>query len=216
MRIQRKNQGFTVVELLVVIVIVAVLFAISFVTVNSGILKANQAATLELMRDMGTGIETYRVDYNRPPLPEARRTSGTDTIYGGSNGDYGTELLIAALKGFPDDDPDGDTVSADIKEINSRGDTYWDSRELTQPRKGVFKDDGKLYDAWENEIMIAINAPPFAQEENGGVRDKLLFTDGQAEWSDRSPRYQDFIMWSYGKDGEKNESLDSSDDVAKF
>ena len=33
-------------------------------------------------------------------------------------------------------------------------------------------------------------------------------------WNDKKPRHQQYVIWSYGKDGEKSEAYAGSDDAA--
>ena len=83
-------------------------------------------------------------------------------------------------------------------------------------RGGVGREDGKFYDVWGHEIMFAINTPPFQRDFNQGRKDKTLHTWGLAEWGDKKPRFQHYVLWSYGKDGVKAENYEGSDDVANF
>jgi hypothetical protein len=100
--------------------------------------------------------------------------------------------------------------------MNPRGESYVTPIIVDDNRSGVGREDGKLYDSWGNEIMIAINTPPFENEFSDGQRDKVLYTWGLAEWSDKKPRFQNYVLLSYGKDGVKADSYAGSDDVANF
>lgn len=73
--------GFTIVELLVVIVIIAILVAIAVPMVNSGIQSAKKANCLSNLKQIGTGLELYLGDNNQiMPELEAGRTSRQDDL----------------------------------------------------------------------------------------------------------------------------------------
>jgi prepilin-type N-terminal cleavage/methylation domain-containing protein len=78
MRIRR--QGFTVVELLVVIVILATLAAISVPIGRSMVGRAKEAACLSQLRSLGVGLQSYLAENGNimPTLNPARRYKGQD------------------------------------------------------------------------------------------------------------------------------------------
>ena len=203
-------------ELLVVIVIVAVLATLAFMFAGRGILKAQQAKTLQQMRDFGLGIEAFSIDYNRPPIPKSKLDTGYDTIYGDPGGLYGSEIIVGALTGEDVDYSTGTDEVFSTRQMNPRGESYMMPIIVDDNRSGVGREDGKLYDAWGTEVIIAINTPPFESDFSGGQRDKVLHTWGLAEWTDKKPRFQNYVLLSYGKDGVKSEAYAKSDDVANF
>ncbi len=211
-----KRAGFTLIELLVVIVIVAALAGLIFMFAQRGILKAQKAQTLQQMRDMGLGVEAFSIDYNRPPIPQSKLDTGWDTIYGDPGGTYGSEVIIGALIGDEAEFSTGTDEVFSARQMNPRGENYIQPIIVDDNRSGVGREDGKFYDAWGNEIMFAINTPPFEKVFDNGKYDKVLHTWTLAEWADKKPRYQFHVLWSYGKDGIKAESYAGSDDVANF
>ncbi|MHB1459596.1 MAG: type II secretion system protein, partial [Armatimonadota bacterium] len=64
----RRNAGFTLIELLVVIAIIAILAAILFPVFASAKDKANQAACLSNMKQIGIGVKMY-MDENDDRFP---------------------------------------------------------------------------------------------------------------------------------------------------
>ncbi len=80
----RQNRGFTIVELLIVIVVIAILASISIVAYNGIQRRANVSAAYSDMKSLGQAFEIYRVDYGQYPttnteinaaLAEANSTS---------------------------------------------------------------------------------------------------------------------------------------------
>lgn len=211
-----RGRGFTLVELLVSIVIIAVLASFAFMFAGRGILKAQQAKTLQQMRDFGLGVEAFSIDYNRPPIPKTKLDTGYDTIYGDPGGLYGSEIIVGTLVGDSVEYSTGTDEVFSTRQMNPRGESYVTPIIVDDNRSGVGREDGKFYDAWGKEIMIAINTPPFQVDFADGRKDKVLHTWGLAEWTDKRPRFQNHVLLSYGKDGVKAESYAKSDDVANF
>lgn len=213
---KRRPCGFTLVELLVVVVIVAALSSLVFMMSTRAIGRAERAKVIQQMRDVGLGIEAYVVDYKRPPIPESKRITGWDTIYGDPGGNYGNESLMAALLGENNDFPTNTDEIFNSRDMNPRQNNYFTPVVVSDNKSGIGQDDGKFYDAWGRELMFAINTPPFDSEFSNGQNDKRMMTWGLAEWSDKQPRHQSYVIWSYGKDGEKSEAYAGADDVANF
>jgi general secretion pathway protein G len=62
-----SEAGFTIIELLVVTVIIAILASIALVSLFNALDKAKQRATMADMRTISKAIETYMVDNSVPP-----------------------------------------------------------------------------------------------------------------------------------------------------
>ena len=58
----KKNKGFTLMELLVVVAIIAALATIAFTVIQSSRSKADQASALTKMRSLGTAFGSYVAD----------------------------------------------------------------------------------------------------------------------------------------------------------
>jgi len=76
-----KSRGFTLVEMLVVLAIVGTLAGISYPLARSFIGKSRQAACLNNLRALGTGLESYLQDHGqRFPILAAGRASKTEDV----------------------------------------------------------------------------------------------------------------------------------------
>ena len=64
---RRAENGFTMVELLVVLLIIAIVVSITLVALMNAFDKAKQRATMADMRTISKAIETYMVDNHVPP-----------------------------------------------------------------------------------------------------------------------------------------------------
>ncbi len=218
LRTQNSRSGFTLVELLVVIAIIAVLAALTFSVVKRALLKGKQATCVNLMRNVEIGMEAYFMEQNRPPLPPHK--DDYDSILGDPGGLYSTAPLISVLLGDDDltwEENTGDTF--DMSKLNPKRIQYLELT-LASPGEAGLRNDGRLYDAWDREMMIAINSRLQYNEFSNGFRDERLHTWGLAEWAEIKPGTQNYVMWSYGADGVKGKGSDhrfaGSDDVKSF
>ena len=210
----KTRSGFTLVELLVVIAIVAVLVALSFVGIGKFIENGRKVQALAQFKDLEIGMKMFETDYNRPPIPTSKRNVGVDTVYGDPGGLYSNGFLMAVLIGEEKEFPyEGETFS--VKEVNPRGETFLELQFSPDKKNGVGK-DGILYDPWGRELMIAVNTPPFEREFSDGTKDSRLHTWGLAEYTDRKPRNETFVFWSYGKDGKKGKNGQSPGSIVPY
>ena len=212
----RRPAGFTLIELMVSILIIALLAVLAFVVGGKAVMKAQRATALGQMREIAVGIESFSVDYRRPPVPKSKRDTGWDTIYGDPGGLYPNAALIGALMGS---DEEFGTNTGEIfagRDMNPNGNVYIETRIVDDKKSGIGREDGKLYDPWGREVMFAVNTPPFRTKDAGGQFDRRLMTWGLAEYEDKRPREQSYIIWSYGKDGVKAPAYAGADDIANW
>lgn len=114
----RKPQGFTLMELLVVIVIIAALAALSYPVIRGNIAKSKQAACLTRMRSLGVAMEAYLQDHNRK-MP--------DIAAGRPSKDADIEVLDTVLKPYLED-PEAFHCPADSGQFEKTGCSYiWNS-----------------------------------------------------------------------------------------
>ncbi len=72
------RQGFTLVELLVVIVIIAILASLAVPVTNKVMQMANNTRTKAVMKDLQVAIGHFRTEYNRFPVDLTGTTGGDD------------------------------------------------------------------------------------------------------------------------------------------
>ena len=219
-----KSRGFTLTELLVVIVIVAIIATLSFMGTSRMIDNGRKVKTMAQFRDFEVGISLFEVDYQKPPIPKSKRDTGWDTIYGDPGGNYSTQFLISALAGEDKDYPYvGENFSS--KEVNPRNEAYMVFPSAPDKKGGVGP-DGRLYDSWGGEVMVAINgfksnnpADVLHNDLNPvepGRNDRRMHTWGLAEYKETKPRQQSHVFWSYGKDRKKGKNAKNFGDVVPF
>lgn len=64
----KRTRAFTLIELLIVVAIIAILAAIAVPNFLEAQTRAKVARVVADMRTMDTAIQTYRIDYNKPPI----------------------------------------------------------------------------------------------------------------------------------------------------
>lgn len=222
-------RGFTLVELLVVIAIIAVLATLIFGAVRSATLKAQKVRCLGAIREVNTALQTFNSDYMRPPIPPGI-APGTmaDTTFGDPGGQYTNDYIVSVLEG---EDRTFSFAGGDwnTRNTNPKLEEYIKFPRNTEKKNGVNNIEGdatfgQILDPWGGPFMIAINVPPFTTERSAGMNDKWMETFDKAVYPDSQPRYEPFVVWSYGRDKQKgtagapnaNNRLDKSDDVVSW
>ena len=202
--------GFTLTELLVVILIIVVMAVLVAAGANRFLENGRKVRVMAQFRDFQVGMSLFETDYNKPPIPQSKRDTGWDTIYGDPGGNYSNQFLVAALAGEDKDFPyKGENFSS--KDVNPRNESYMTFPFAPDKRGGV-GDDGRLYDPWGGEIMVAINGFKSTQsnsllvEFNNGQNDRRLHTWGLAEYTETKPKNESYVFWSYGKDMKKGKA----------
>ncbi|MCP5532884.1 MAG: type II secretion system protein [Akkermansiaceae bacterium] len=227
--IRSASRGFTLVELLVVIMIVLVLAVLGFLGAKRFIENAKKTQALAQFRDLTVGLTMFETDYGKPPIPENKKYNGDDTVYGDPDPTYHNGVIVGVLAGEEGDYTSGRSGETyTVREMNPRMVSYI-TFPLAEKGKSGVGEDGNLYDPWGNEVIMAVNS--FAARDksitsfNGGMNDRRLYTWGLGEYNETKPRDQSFVFWSYGKDGLKGDgvtpptkvtSLKKSDDVVSW
>lgn len=227
--LSNQARGFTLVELLVVIAIIAVLATLIFGSVRSAVLRAHKVRCTAAIREVNTALQTFSADYMRPPIPPNIQP-GTlpDVVFGDSSGRYTNDYIVSVLEGeektFSFEGGDWST-----RNTNPKLEEYFVFPRTMEKKNGVnnIQGDarfGQILDPWGNPLMIAINVPPFTNERSDGLADRWMETYNLAVYAESQPRYEPFVIWSYGRDGAKGTAgkpdasnrLDGSDDVVSW
>lgn len=115
MRINRHIPGFTLVELLIVIAIIATLVGIGVPFSRSMIGKGREAACLGNLRSIGVGLQSYLSDHNQKlPILVLGRTSKQSS----------EEVLETVLLEYVGGDEDTFHCPADAEHFEKTGSSY--------------------------------------------------------------------------------------------
>jgi general secretion pathway protein G len=70
----RRESGFSLIELLIVVVVIGIIMAITVSSLLHARDKARQGATISDMRNIATAIEAYSLDYSSTPTNDVFAT----------------------------------------------------------------------------------------------------------------------------------------------
>jgi len=75
--ISHQRQGFTIVELLIVVVVIAILAAITVVSYNGITQQSTSAVAKQDLHNIATAVEIFKVDHGALPGDNSTGTHGT-------------------------------------------------------------------------------------------------------------------------------------------
>ncbi len=95
----RNARGFTIVELLIVIVVIAILAAVSIVAFNGAQQRARDTIRIKDLKDVARAVELYKIDNGSYPLSANGSGSWAGTCTG--QADYITGLAPTYMARLP-------------------------------------------------------------------------------------------------------------------
>jgi prepilin-type N-terminal cleavage/methylation domain-containing protein len=96
--LRRPTAGFTLIEMLIVIGIIATLAALAMPAMSGAMKSAKKVKTQAVLKDLVLGIKNYQVEYNRYPVSgndkqeSPRRTDSSNDVVGILLGDNPNKL----------------------------------------------------------------------------------------------------------------------------
>ncbi len=168
----RTRSGFTLVELLTVIAIIAILMALLFPAVNAAKNAAKKASAKNDLTQLVNAVKSFYNDYGVYPIdPSISGIPGTDAEYGNPGELRPISDVVNVLRADPNNDPLSTGTSP--LGINTRQTIYLDvplAKSTTQPKSGLASTAsgstpngnnikiGDWLDPWGNEYVCCIDA----------------------------------------------------------
>ena len=152
----RRFRGFTLLELLVVILVIAVLAAFLVPQVTEGVKQAINLKTVDLVTKLKTGISSFKTEYHRLPVDPSVSTGGEDleVLTDGSTAFVDALLGIPAEEGGANWNPKGVVCAEFALAKNDRNGLATTTRPY------------KLHDMWGKPFHILLDTSGDHQVKN--------------------------------------------------
>jgi len=184
---QVSSRGFTLLELLVVITIIAILGSLVASQINKAIDEANRVKVLTVVNELKAGINAYQVDYGRFPIDSKAAANGEDAPEALTDG---SNSLVDALLGIPP--VEGGT------DLNPKRTQYSQFPSAKNDRYGLMgtKRPYKLNDLWGQpyHLLLDTNGDNQVKNPDSANTDPKISQNQAAHLATRS------AVYSSGKD----------------
>lgn len=143
----RRRQGFTLVELLIVISIIMVLAALGFAGIQTALKNAKKTETLNIATNLQQAINNFYDEYGSLPTTNATNEPLTTTTGEGLNV---LRVLLAQ-------EPTGTGTTT----LNTRGIRFLDVKQAKAKKGGIDYSNGTtvtgIYDSWGQPLYIVFD-----------------------------------------------------------
>ena len=139
----RHHQGFTLIEMLVVIGIIAILASMAMPVYNTVMRKAYETQARAMMNGLTTAISGYQTEYNHYPNPNSSTTGNTKMDTSQDSG------LIVCLMGT--------NTSTTSGNPNPRAIQFYNPPIAKSGHNGYDSTTGNLYDPWGEPMWVLMD-----------------------------------------------------------